>query len=392
MPGEGNGNVLSAYVGRNQGPEFFTSTPHNGVAQSVLIPRNLSINRPLEAIILRWRGRVAVTVANLGAVAAEAPQTIINRIIVQGTFKGTALTPISLTGATAFARGFCYDTRGSSAYINGVLQASPGVPFGQTLANFGNIGNYDLDIWYVIPTWPIIAAGRRAADQVPYLWQPQDWADSIQVRLELGDQTSFGTVGGATVTFTAFGSAAGSPLVEIYTRYTILASLRSSFHTACQILNENTINSGVASVASNVRLMPLQKQKTTNVLVKTGVILTGTSPQVQVFASLSDVMLDRTLIVVDNKYIRNNQTNLAAKESVGYNFSTREPQGYLPFSFVDGQSARTAFRADLPTVVGSGSTFDLMSDIISAGANQQVNVVQEMLFADANDPYWAGTR
>lgn len=392
MPPMGIGHLAQAYLGRNQGPEFFTSQPHNGIAQQILIPRNLSINRPLEALILRWRGRVVIGTANFTNVAAEAPWTILNRLNVTGTFKGTALTPVSLTGATMAAWTRLFGHRGSSAYVNGIRQAEPSVPYAQGLANFGDIGTYDLDLWYVLPTWPIVAEANAAINQVPYLWQPQDWADSLQIRLELGDATSFGTpAGGTTTTFTAFGTGAGTPTLDIFTRYVILGALRGGFRTAAVIRNENTITAGMANVGSNTRITPLQKQKTTNVLVKSGLSLV-TNPGVQVFGSLTDAMLDQTLIVVDNKRIRNNLSNLAAKESVGYDFGTVEPQGYLPFSFISSQSARTAFRADLPTVVGAGSSFELDTDIIAANAANQVNVVQEMIFADADDPYWAGTR
>ena len=385
--------IARAVLGRNQGPEFFASTPHNGGVTSVLIPKNLSMNRPLEAILLRWRGRVVVGVANYAAVAAEAPQTIINRIQVQGTFKGTSLTPVSLTGATAYTYARLFGIRGSSSYIGTTRQAELNSPLAQQGANFGNQGTYDLDIWYFIPTWPIVSGSSRAQNIVPYLWQPADWADSLQVRLDLGDLTSYGTPGGGgTAVFTAFGSAAGTPIVEIYTRYSILGPLRAGFRTAALVRNENTITAGVAALATNVRLMSLQKQKTTNVILKTGTILAGSTAGVNVFGALTDTMLDRTQILVDNKPIRNNLSNLASKESIGYQFTTIEPQGYLPFSFIDSQSARTAYRADLPSVVGSGSDFGLYTDIIGANAANAVNVIQEMIFADADDPYWAGTR
>lgn len=385
---------LSAYLGRNQGPEFFTSVPHNGVAQQVLIPRNLSINRPLEALIFRWKGRVDISVANMGAAAAESPMTILNRITVNGTFKGTALTPIKIQGSTAFSWARLFGIRGSSCYINGIRQTDPNVPFAQTLANFGNIGTYDLDIWYVVPTWPIVSGSSRAWESVPYFWQPEDWADSIQVTLELGDATAFGTVGGATVAFTAFGSGAGTPVVEIYTRYVILGTIRPGrhFRTAAVIRNEQQTTAGLTAISANVRIQPLQKQKTTNIMVKSGVTLAGSTAGVQVFGSLSDLMLDKTLIVVDNKFIRNNLSNLASKESIGFSDTTILPQGYLNFSFIDSQSPRTAFRADDPMVVGAGANFELDTDVLTAGALQAVNVVQEMIFADRDDPTWAGTR
>lgn len=391
------GRAARAYLGRFQGPEFFASTTHTGVVTQTLIPKNLSMNRPLAFLWLRWRGRVVIGVANYTAVAAEAPQSIINRIIVQGTFKGTSLTPISLSGATAYAYARMFGIRGSSSYITtgGVTtrQAELTVPLAQAGANFGNTATYDLDIWYCIPTFPIVSGSSRAQNIVPYLWQPADWADSLQVTLQLGDDTSFGTkAGGTTVAYTAFGSGAGSPTVEIYTEYAILGPLRAGFRTACVVRNENSITSGVTALATNVRLQPLQKQKTTNVILKSGVNLTGVTSGVNVFASLNDTTLENTQILVDNKPVRNNRSNLASKESIGYKFTTVEPQGYLPFSFIDSQSARTAFRADLPSVVGSGSDFGLYTDIVAANANTVINVIQEMLFADADDPYWAGTR
>jgi hypothetical protein len=241
----------------------------------------------------------------------------------------------------------------------------------------------------------VLETGSRADEIVPYLWQPQDWADSLQITLDLGDLSSFGTPAAmTTATFTAFGSGAGSPTVEIYTQYAILGTFRpgTAFNTACVVRNEQTITAGMTGIASNVRIMPLQKQKTTNILVKTGALLAGTSAGVQVFASLSDVMLDKTLIVVDNKFIRNNLSNLASKENIGYSFTAIEPQGYLPFSFIDSQNPRTAFRADDPNVVGNGANFELDTDVLTAGAQQAVQVIQEMIFADKLDASWAGTR
>ncbi len=387
--------TMAAYLGRNQGPELFTVVPHTGaVAQSVVVPRNLSINRPLESIQLRYRARVTISVANMGAAAAESPQSIINRITVNGTFKGNALTPIKISGATAFAWARLFGARGNSCFINGVRQVEPGIPFGQTLANFGNIGVYDIDIMYYIPTWPLVSLSSRAWESVPYFWQPEDWADSIQIQLDFGDNTSFGTLGGATVALTAFGSGAGVPECRIFTQYCILGDFRpgTHFQTAAILRNEQQITAGMAAITNNAQIMNLQKQKTTNVMFKSGTTLAGTNAQVQVFAALTDAMLDRTIITVDNKNIRFNQDNIANKETLGMKFATVWPQGYNGFSFIDSQSPRTAFRADDPNVVGGGSTFLLLTDVLTAGATQAVNVIQEQIVANRNDPAWLGTR
>jgi len=394
-PGQDLAKTLAAYLGRNQGPELFTVVPHTaGAAQSVVVPRNLSINRPLESIVLRYRARVTVTVANMGAVAAESPATFINKITINGTFKGTALTPIKLSGATAYAWGRLFGARGNSTFINGIRQVEPSIPYGQTLANIGNIGVYDIDVFYYIPTWPLVSYSSRAWESVPYFWQPEDWADSIQVQLDFGDATSLGTAGGATVALTAFGSAVGVPECRIFTQYCILGDFRPNTHfqTAAIIRNENQITAGMTALTNNALIQPLQKQKTTNIMFKSGVNLTGTNSAVQVFASLSDLMLDKTLVVVDNKNIRFNQDNITNKETFGNKFGTVLPQGYNGFTFIDSQTPRTAFRADDPNVVGGGSTFQLTTDVMTAGASQAVNVVQEMIFANRSDPSWLGTR
>jgi len=391
------GHMAAAYLGRNQGPEFFTSISHTfggvaGAVGQVLVPRNLSLNRPLQALLLRWSGRLVVGVADYTAAAAESPATILQRLTVNGTFKGTSLTPFRISGATANTWATMFGLN-SSVYINGVRQPAPTSPYAQTVANFGAQATYDLQVWFVLPTAPIVSPSSRAFFNPSFHWTPQDWADSLQITLEFGDRTAFGTpAGGTTTVFTAFGSAAGTPTLDIFTVYSLMGTLRGSYRSACVVRNENVYTAGMQAIATNQRITQLQKQKTTNILVKTGTILAGSAAGVQVFGALSDLMLDRTQITVDNRPIRNNLSNLASKEWIGHQFQRAQPQGYLLFSFIDSQHPRTAFRADLSDVVGAGADLSLMTDVLTAGATQQVNVVQEQIYADADDRYWGGTR
>lgn len=385
-------SIFAAYLGRNQAPELFTVQPFV-INSQTLIPKTLSINRPLEAILLRWSGRVVVAVANYAAVASEAPQTIINRIRIFGTYKGTALTPIDMSGATAFSWNRLFGFRGTSLIINGARQADATLPFQQVGATFGNIGTYDVDIWYLIPMWPVVDVAARALNVSPYCWQPRDWNDTLQIQLNFGDLTSFGTAGGGgTTTFTAFGSGAGSPSVRIYTRYLNMGPLRAGFRSACVVRNEQTVVAGLTAIANNVRLMVLAKQKTSNIVIKTGRTLTGTSSTVNVFADLRDTLLESTQMLVDNRPIRNNQDNFTFKEHSGLQFNTVLPEGYLTIPFVDSQSPRTAFRGDRAEVVAPGATFELVTNVAETNADSVANLVQEQIYADADDPYWLATR
>jgi hypothetical protein len=370
---------LASILGRNQGPELFFQQQFLAL-QSPVIPKNINVNRPMERIHIVWRGRVNISGANYTAVAAEAPQTIMSRIRVVGTHQRFgSLTPIDLTGATAFALTRLTRYRGCSLYINGVRQNELNVPLAQSPTTFGNIGTYDIEIHYVIPMGPIVSEASKLG-VIPFLWMNADWGDTLQLQLFFGDQTSFGTpAGGTVVTFTAFGSASGSPLVSIFTNYEILGPLASSISPAVVIRGEQTQSAALAANGNAVRIQLLQKQKTTNIFFKTGTLLTGTSGGVSVFASLSDQILEFTQPVVDNKPIRNNFNNFALKEYEGYTFNSVLPGGYNNFTFLDAQNPLAYYRGDL---LAGGSTFELDSNVIGGGANVTAGIVQEQVIGD----------
>lgn len=383
---------MAAWLGRNQGPEFFFTTPFVAL-QPTDIPKVVSLNRPLLALLVNFRGRFVVGVANYAVVAAEAPQTIINRIRLYGTYKQTSLILRDISGATAFAWARLFGPRGSSLYIGNTRQAELSSPLQQVGATFGNIGTYDLDIWYSVVMPPILSPATRAWNYLPFCLHPQDWNDTLQVRLDFGDATSFGTPGAmGTGVFTAYGSGAGSPSVDLYTAYAVAGDMRGKFRTAAVVQSERTITQGVAGVAANIRLAQLDKQKTTNVLVKSGLILTGTSAGVSVFATLSSLMLNRTQIMVDNRPIRNSIDDRTQKEWAGIEQASVNPQGYLNFSFIGSQTPRTAYRGDEPNVVAPGAQFELVTDVLTASADNRVNLIQEEIWAENNDPAWFESR
>lgn len=370
---------LASILGRNQGPELFFQQAFTALTAPV-IPKNLNVNRPLERLHLVWRGRVVIAGGNYTAVAAEAPQTIISRIRLVGTHQRFgSLTPIDISGATAFAMTRLTRYRGCSLYINGVRQNELNVPLAQAGTTFGNNGTYDLEIHYDIPMGPIVSEASKLST-VPFLFMNADWGDTLQLQVFFGDQTSFGTLaGGTTVTFYAYGTNAGSPLLSIFTNYEILGPLASSISPAVVIRGEQTQLAPLAANGNAIRIQLLQKQKTTNIFFKTGTLLTGTSGGVSVFASLSDQILEFTQPVVDNKPIRNNFNNFALKEYEGYAFNTVLPGGYNNFTFLDAQNPLTYYRADL---LAGGSTFELDSNVIGGGANVAAGVLQEQVIGD----------
>jgi hypothetical protein len=367
---------VASLLGRNQGPEFFFQQPWTALG-NVVIPKAINLNRPLERLHLVWQGRIVIATANMTNVAAESLQNLIQTIKLNGTHAAfKAITPINLTGADAFAWPKMFRPRGATIYINSARQENLDIPAGfsaQTV--FGNIGTYDVEIHYDIPLVPVLPAAAKVS-VVPFLYQQKDWGDTLQLQLAFADQTALGTAGTATFTFSAFGSGTGSPQLFLFTNYEILGALAESINSAVVIRNNQNIPSGLITAVSSTltRLQLLQKQKTTNVVIKSGLSQAGTSPGVTAYNTLSDLVFQQTQIVADNKPVRNNFLNAAYKEYAGYSFDARLPQGYLPMSFIDSMNPLTAYPGDqLP----GGSTFELDSQILTANAANLAEVIQE---------------
>jgi hypothetical protein len=209
-----------------------------------------------------------------------------------------------------------------------------------------------------------------------FLYNAEDWGDSLQLQVNLGDASALGTPTTAgDVTFTAFGSGAGSPTLNLFVNYSILGPFAGAVESGVIIRNEQIFNQFVTAGVRQ-RISQLQKQITLNLLLKSGTILAGTSSGVSVFGTLSDAILDQTMPVVDNKPIKFNQNNQMEKAYVARMFATPTPEGYFNLTWVDGQNPMLAYRAD---GLAGGSLFELQSDILTTQA-QSLAMTQEMSY------------
>jgi hypothetical protein len=368
---------ISRLLGRNQGPEFFFQQAWTPL-QTVQIPKNVNLNRPLERITLRIDARITIAGADMAAVFPEALQSLIQQVQLQGQHRVYgALVPLQLTGADIFAWPSLFKTRGCSILINGVRVNPMGVPNGLPLATFGVIGTYDVQIFWDIPLVPVLPVAAKL-NAVPFLYMQQDWGDTLNLQLTMGDATSLGVLGlGGSVTFSALNSGAGNPQFFVYTNYEILGALADKLSTAVTIRAIQQVPQGniTAPSANLVKLAQLQKYKTLNAVLKSGLLAANTSPGVQVYAALSDVIFEQTQIRVDNKAIRNNLSNQTYKEYLAFAFDAiSQPEGYLPMTFVDSLNPRTAFDGDK---VSGGSSFEVDSQIIAGNAANFAEIIQE---------------
>jgi len=408
MNGNGNGQgarqrraqmmAQATMIGREQGPElFYTDTTTlggtGGGVQTIQIPRTLTLNRPLESITIKLAFRLVTSVYDYTSVYPEHLINLLAQVQLNGIHRIYGnLTPIQMSGATIFTwpqlfKGF----RGANAlFINGARMVPPSSPYnfntpaaGGALGFPVTAGTYDVEIFYEIPLGPSfpVSAGESQRD-VSFLYLPQDWADSLQLKLTFGDRTSLGVPQASTVTtFTSFGSASGLPTFSVHLNYSILGAFGNALKAGVVIRNEQSLGS-FQSLVNRTRLSLLQKQITSNVVFKTGLQSTVANAP-PVFTSLIDTQLANTQIMVDNKPIRNNNDNMVAKTYGGRNFDTVWPAGYNGFSFIDSQNPLTAYRGD---GLQGGSTFDLNSDVIVANAANLILLTQEMIYGGPFPP------
>lgn len=408
MNGNGNGQgarqrraqmmAQASMIGREQGPELFYSdtTTLGGLAggvQTIQIPRTLTLNRPMESITIKLAFRLVTSVYDYASVYPEHLINLLAQVQLNGIHRVYgSLTPIQMSGATIFTwpqmfKGF----RGANAlFINGARMVPPSAPYnfntpaaGGALGFPVTAGTYDVEIYYEVPlglSFP--ASAGEAQRDVSFLYLPQDWADSLQLKLTFGDRTSLGVPQASTVTtFTAFGSASGLPTFSVHLNYSILGAFGNALKPGVVIRNEQSFSSFV-SLVNRTRLSLLQKQITSNIVVKTGVQSTVANAP-PVFTTLVDTMLDQTQLIVDNKPIRNNSDNMVAKTYGGRSFDTIWPSGYFGFSFIDSQNPLTAYRGD---GLQGGSTFEIDSNVISANAANLILMTQEMVYGGPFPP------
>lgn len=392
--------VVQSYLMRTSGPQPYFTQPYASLS-TFNIPKNIPLQLPLSHIIIRWKGRMTTTAAFVPS--PEAPQNILQRVQLQGTHASLGfLMPIQMSGASLFMMNKILSGSGwsSGVYItNATLAtaATTGVRVNQQgqqnvgLANAGGTNvyynaptwgaastAYDMQIFWVIPVYPY---GVPDGAAVQYLYNAAAWGQTLQLQITTADQTAFNTTA-ANAPFTAFGSASGSPAIDIMTVYAQLGPLRNSIAQAVNVRNSYSINSILTSNANSQRLQLLQNQRTQNVIVKTGTSLAGTSAGVSAFGTLSDTILEQTYLRLNNNPIRNLQYNDATKEFYGYRFGTVLPQGYLNISFEDSQPLPNVFSGLRGERLPGSTQFDVASNVVGAAGTNIGEVIQDMIYGE----------
>lgn len=358
-------------------PEYIQDIlmPLGGVAttgligpQEVGLVNRVPLDKPLFGCMLNVRLRAATGGTTAGVTLAEAAQNFVQRVRIVGTHKQYGTREIvNLRGASLYVLGQKYSF-GTALPLVSNLPAAGVAPAITT--------NYDINFGLYVPFVP---RGIPKLQQMLFLVRNDEWA-TFDIYVTFGDANALFVFGaGQVVTFTDYQSAAGVPRAQVSVIRTILGDARTLIKPAIMRWQFQPITSPFT--AANVTDTPLQDCtvgfKVSAYLIKSGVA-PATSNGVFGFTSLSDGILTRPKIKLDNVTIKDAISPLIARMYSQSEFGGPLPVGYSPIEFAEGHDGNTYFRGDK---LDRSNKLQLAGDV-TAAANQQGELVEELVEGD----------
>lgn len=347
----------------------------------------IPLDKPLWGMLLEGRYRLA-TVVGTGAepnVNAEGSINFIQRVRVVGTHKRFGTREIvNLTGASLYALEKKYSFGMGSPIVSNLPAAG---------APLVTATNYDVN--FVIPV-PFVPRGIPKLQQMMFLVRNDEWA-TFDVYVTFGDLTAIAAapIGGTgTATFTDFASASGTPRVRVSVIRSILGEARGLIQPAIfrrQFLPLTTILTSASLTDSPIQDLDVGF-KVAAYLVKAGTVTTTATGGIKSFASLSDGIITRPKVKLDNVTIKDNVSPLTnraytlmefgygGQAGVAVGAASGADTGYMPIDFCEGKDLNTVFRGDM---LNRSNKLQLAGDV-TAAANQQGEVIEEMLEGEPN--------
>lgn len=379
-----NMNQMISRVTRDQGPEFEQTLAFTALTQ-VSTPTSLRTDRKIRFYDLHMRGRLT----NSGAPGTYRTQTLLGTplfaLIQQFTLRGQHLrygaqTPFLMRGESAAELMAIMNPNWVPRFSLSINGAA--VVQGQALSNTAAATN-DFDFVLPIPLFPF---DLSPSDQTFYSLHGPDWPGNLYFDILFADQTALG-VTTAQATFSAFGSGAGSPSLDILSERPLVSKdLASKIRPAVtfRIHNFSQPTSAVTGTSgAGVKLADLTVGKdTTRIFVKAGAAQAGTSAGVTAYASLSDTIITRTFISLDNRQLRfqNANADSVMQDYMGRMYGRSIPVGYRVWDFISGTGTGTANpkAAFQSSQLTAARKFEIDGDVTAAG-NQLAEIVQEMI-------------
>lgn len=361
------------------------------------LTQQVDLSLPIRGIRFVMKGRVVVGTTGVTTPSAEGFLNLLTNIIIDGTNarqKGNITLWGGLDLATIYGFLHLISSDAAAFYsINnqdgkGEVQLNtPGTPYAfgtsdqNTYNPTGATGTYDYAVQIDLPFYPFAsqAFGEHPHWVPAFLVRNEEWKDSLRIAGQFPGVTNGAVAGplgtpaaGSTFVFTAYGSGAGNPTLDIYSLPIEMGNdLKDQVLPGVLSRVSTPIASILQAAGTGVTLMNMQKQPTTRVFIKNGV---GTAPPT--FSTLLDTNITAIGIVLGaNRNVRNVVDTRAHKSIAFDDYQRKQIQGYMHFDFMDSGDPDSAYPGQ---DIGDGSTFQLNANVAGV-ANAQGIIVQEQV-------------
>jgi hypothetical protein len=384
-----NMNALISRITRDQGPEFEQTLGFVNTSQ-VSTPTSLRTDRKIRFFDLHVRGRL--TNSGTPGTYRTGPALLgtgLFALIQQFTLRGQHLrygaqTPIVMRGEAAAEFMALMNPNWVPRFSNSVNGGA--LTQGAALSNTASATN-DFDFVLPIPLFPY---DLSPSDQTFYSLHGPDWPGNLYFDINTADVTALGVTlvqGGTNVT--AFGSGAGTGTIDILSERPLVSKdLASKIRPGVTFRVQNTsqptaaVSTGAASAGVKIADLTVGKD-TTRIFIKVGTALAATTAGVVVYTTLSDTIITRTVIAMDNRQLRfqNANANSVMQDYMGRMYGRTVPTGYIMLDFISGigtgtGNAKASFQSSQLT---AARKFEVDGDVGVIGATQISEVVQEMI-------------
>lgn len=349
---------------------------------SAVVTSKVDLSKPIRGFRLVLKGRLTIGTLAFVNVNPEGLLNLLSEIIIAGTNsrQNGNVTLWDLDLATLWTIQHLFGHRAASFTINGASVAVPGSPFPSGYMN-GATGAYDFRIVVDLPAHPFaVGSGVRPG----FLIRQEEWTDSISVSFSFGTQPS-GAVDGSlglgaattTTAFTAYGSGAGTPTVDLYVLPVQMGHLKDQVLPGIVTRVQRPITSVLQGAGGGVTLLSLQKQRTSRLYLKTGT-LTGIA--VPAFKTLDDTNVTAIGLQTggSNRNVKATEDIFAYKANQATDYAREPIQGYTCLDFIESGNPDSAFPGQSAKVVGAGSTFELVGNVVGE-VNGYGLVIQEQI-------------
>ena len=387
------------------GPKIIQTGLNAAPGQIIQLSQVTDLSLPIRGIRIKYQGRLVVGTAGMASTTPEGFLNMIPSIVLQGTNarqKGN-VTLWAIDLATLYgilhlisANKAAYYSINNQGAQGEVVLDTPSTPYSLGLAvnntynPTGTTGTYDYRIIIDIPFHPFAsqAFGEHPHWVPAFLVRNEEWKDSFQELFAFAASPGGAVAGplgtgaaGTTLTFTAYGSGAGTPTLDVYSLPIMMGlDLKDQVYPGIISRVSTPINTPLQSTGNNTTLLNMQKQPTPRVFFKTG---TGTAPPAM--ATLSDTNVTAIGILLGaNRNVRN-VVDWYAHKALAYDDYQRPPiQGYVDLDFMDSGDPDSAYPGQN---IGDGSTFQLTANV-GGVANGQGIVVQEQVLHTPTGPLY----